>query len=195
MYFCEHVGLQQGSCAEPQVELPVITGRGPIAAVQHSGASVWSRNGSRVTPWVRWANAMRGVFFGNVKSSPPIQVLSCRFRTVKGSLATARCQNRTCFFPSCAAPRFEWWLTSLHRSGTTGWNTIFRHTFYRTALSLWTSFQQRRAITTYPMNTTACFRTTSSFSRTDGLELFSAMAITVVISEVLHSCAIDTVSM
>ena len=35
-----------------------------VAPEQHSGASVWSRNGSRVTLWVRWANVMRGVFSG-----------------------------------------------------------------------------------------------------------------------------------
>ena len=47
-------------------------------------------------------------FFGNVKSSPPpIHVLSCRFRTVEGDFTSPTCQNRTCLFPSCAAPRFE----------------------------------------------------------------------------------------
>ena len=86
-------------------------------------------------------------FFEKVKSTPaPIHVLSSRIHKVEGNLTSLRCWKRTCFFPSRAAQRFDWWLTSRHRS----------HHF--DILSLSNAFQQRHAIT-------PCFRTTSSSSQ------------------------------
>ena len=75
-------------------------------------------------------------FFEKVKSRPaPSHVLSSRIRTVAGNLTSPRCWNRTCFFPRRAVQRFDWWLTSRHRS----------HLF--DILTLYNSFQQRHAIT------------------------------------------------
>ena len=100
--------------------------------MQQSSAAVLSPNGSRATSYVVLANAMIVVF----RRAALLPFMCFPAESVQWrNLTSPRCWNRTCFFPRRAAQRFDWWLTSRHRS----------HLF--DILKLSSSFQQRHTIT------------------------------------------------